>query len=225
MKLYFHPVSTASKPVVLFLHEAKIPFEPVVVDLMKGEHLADKYKNLNPSCLVPTIDDDGFVLTESSAILKYLAEKHSSPAYPKDLKARARINERMDWFNTQFYREYAYHLIYPQIFPNHERGSESATNATVTWGQAQVERWLGVLDTAILGSHKYVAGDTISIADYLGAGIVSVGDVTRVDLSKYPNVDRWMKSMRALPSWSKTLEATAGFAKMMEAKQFIGLNA
>jgi glutathione S-transferase len=223
MKLYFHPVSTASTPVVLFLHESKIPFKPIVVDLMKGEHLADKYKNLNPSCLVPTIDDDGFVLTESSAILKYLAEKHGSPAYPKKLQARARINERMDWFNTQFFREYAYHLLYPQIFPSQER-TKAATNATVKWGQRQVQRWLLVLDTAILGNHTYVAGDEISIADYLGAGIVAVGDLTRVDLSKYPNVDRWMKTMRALPSWKKTFEAAAGFAKKMEAKKFIGLD-
>ena len=225
MKLYFHPVSTASKPVVLFLNESKIAFEPIVVDLMKGEHLADKYKNLNASCLVPSIDDEGFVLTESSAILKYIAEKHNSPAYPKDIQKRARINERMDWFNTQFYREYAYHLIYPQIFPNHDRGSEAATKATITWGQEQIKRWMGVLNDNIIGSHKYVAGDEISIADYLAAGIVSVGDITRVDLSKYTNVDRWMKSMRALPTWNTTMEATAGFAKMMESKQFVGLDA
>ena len=223
MKLYFHPVSTASKPVVLFLHESKIAFEPVVVDLMKGEHLADKYKNLNPSCLVPTIDDDGFVLTESSAILKYLAEKHNSPAYPKDLQKRARINERLDWLNTQLYREYGYHLIYPQIFPSHDRGSEAATKAVVAWGQEQCKRWLGVLDQHILGSNKFMAGNEISIADYFAAGILSVGDVTRLDLSKYPNVDRWMKSMRSLPSWNATIEATAGFAKAMESKQFIGL--
>jgi glutathione S-transferase len=225
MKLYFHPVSTASKPVVLFLHEQKVAFEPVVVDLMKGEHLADKYKSLNPSCLVPTIDDEGFVLGEASAILKYLGEKHGSATYPKDIQKRARINERMDWFNTQFYREFAYHMIYPQIFPNHDRGSEAATKATVQWGQEQLKRWIKVLNDDIIGSHKYVAGDEISIADYFGAGIVSVGDVTRCDLSKHANVDRWMKTMRALPSWNKTMEATAGFAKMMEGKQFVGLDA
>lgn len=225
MKLYFHPVSTASKPVMLFLAESNIAFEPIVVDLMKGEHLADRYKSLNPSCLVPTIDDEGFVLSESSAILKYLAEKHGSPAYPKDLRARARVNERMDWFNTQFYREYAYHLIYPQIFPNHDRGNEASTRATIEWGRAQVKRWFEVLDGAIIGDHAFVAGDEISIADYLGAGIMSVGDVTRVDLAAYPNVARWMKSMRALPTWGKTMEATAGFAKMVLAKQFVGLEA
>jgi glutathione S-transferase len=225
MKLYFHPVSTASKPVFLFLNEAKIAFEPVVVDLMKGEHMGDAYKAVNPSGMVPAIDDEGFVLTECSAILKYLAEKHNSPAYPKDIQKRARINERMDWFNTQFYREYAYHMIYPQIFPHHGRGSDEATKATVEWGKEQLKRWTKVLNDDIIGKHKFVAGDEISIADYLGAGIVSVGDVTRVDLSKYPNIDRWMKTMRALPTWAKTMEATAGFAKMMEAKQFIGLDA
>lgn len=225
MKLYFHPVSTASKPVVLFLSESKIAFEPVVVDLMKGEHLADKFKSLNPSCLVPTIDDDGFVLTECSAILKYVAEKHGSPAYPKDLQKRARVNERMDWFNTQFYREYGYHLIYPQIFPHHARGSEEGTKATIAFGQAQLKRWLGVLDGYMLATSKFVAGDEMTIADYFAAGIMSVGDVTRVDLSKYANIDRWLKTMKALPSWGPTMEATAGFAKMMESKQFVGLEA
>src|SRR5262245_57949621 len=100
MKLYFFPVSTASRPILLFCTESKIAFEPVLVDLMKGEHFQEPYKTLNPTSLVPFIDDDGFVLTESSAILKYLAEKHGSPAYPSgDLKKRARINEVMDWFN------------------------------------------------------------------------------------------------------------------------------
>ena len=73
---------------------------------------------------MPVIEDGDLHLTESSAILKYLADKIGSPAYPKDLKQRAKVNEMMDWLNTNFYRDWAYNLAYPQLFPNQKRRSE-----------------------------------------------------------------------------------------------------
>ena len=101
MKLYYHPVSTASRPVVLFAADNGIALDFQVVDILKGEHMGDAYSAINPSHLVPVLEDGDFRLTESSAILKYLADKTDSPAYPKDLKKRARVNEMMDWFNTK----------------------------------------------------------------------------------------------------------------------------
>src|SRR5678809_1430451 len=106
-----HPVSMTSRPVRLFVAESGIKVEEQVVDLMTGEHYKEPYSSINPNRMVPMLEDGDFRLTESSAILKYLADKVNSPAYPKDLKKRARINERMDWINTNFYREYAYHLV------------------------------------------------------------------------------------------------------------------
>ena len=81
-----------------------------VVDLLTGEHLKEPYAAINPSRLVPVLEDGDFRLTESSAILKYLADKVGSPAYPKDLQKRARVNEMMDWLNTGFYRDFGYGL-------------------------------------------------------------------------------------------------------------------
>ena len=121
MKLYMHPVSMTSRPVRLFIAENKIPVEEVTVDLFTGEHYGPQYTAVNPNNLVPMIEDGDLRLTESSAILKYLADKIGSPAYPKDLKQRAKVNEMMDWLNTNFYREYGYGFIYPQIFPNNKR--------------------------------------------------------------------------------------------------------
>lgn len=97
MKLYMHPLSTTSRPISLFLADNNIEIEEEVVDLMMGEHLKPPYSVINPNCLLPTLEDGDFRLTESSAILKYLAEKFESAAYPKDLKQRARINEMLDW--------------------------------------------------------------------------------------------------------------------------------
>src|SRR5258708_4881675 len=109
MKLHFHPVSTTSRTVLLFCAEAKIPYEPVVVDVMTGAHHKEPYTKLNPSSLIPTLEDGDYVLSESSSIVRYLADKHDSPTYPKDAKARGRVNERLDWVNTQLGREYCYH--------------------------------------------------------------------------------------------------------------------
>ena len=87
MKLYMHPVSMTSRPVRLFIAENKIPVDEVTVDLFTGEQYKPPYSELNPNSLVPMIEDGDLRLTESSAILKYLADKIGSPAYPKDLKA------------------------------------------------------------------------------------------------------------------------------------------
>lgn len=103
MKLYMYPVSTASRPVALLIVEKKLPVENVVVDLMTGAHHHEPYVSLNPNSLVPMLEDGDFRLTESSAILKYLANSFDLPEYPEELKARARVNEVMDWFLTQLY--------------------------------------------------------------------------------------------------------------------------
>src|SRR3984885_3662064 len=128
MKLYMHPVSMTSRPVRLFITENKIPVDEVTVDLFTGEQYQPTYTQINPNNLVPMIEDGDLRLTESSAILKYLADKIGSPAYPKDLKQRAKVNEVMDWLNTNFYREWAYNLCYPQLFPHLKRRSAGGDN-------------------------------------------------------------------------------------------------
>jgi glutathione S-transferase len=225
MKLHFHPVSTASRTVMLLCAEQKIAFDPVVIDLMTGEHMKAPFLKLNASHMVPVLEDGDFVLSESSAIMKYMAEKAESPTYPKDLKKRARINERMDWVNANFYREFCYHLVYPQIFPNHTRTPDLAQTSLLTWGKEKAEHWLEILDTNIIGSHKYICGDEITIADYFAAEILHTGALIGGTFKKYPNVDRWMSTMRALPSWGKVNEAVDGFAASMKGKSFVAIGA
>ena len=86
MKLYMHPVSMTSRPVRLFIADNKLDVDEQLVDLMTGEHHKEPFASLNPSRMVPMLEDGDFRLTESSTILKYLADKIGSPAYPKDLK-------------------------------------------------------------------------------------------------------------------------------------------
>jgi glutathione S-transferase len=221
MKLHYHPVSTTSRAVTFYCADQGVPLDLVVVDLMTGEHVKEPYiSKINPSKQVPVLEDEGFLLSECSSILKYIAEKQGSATYPKDLKQRARVNEVMDWFNTNLYREYGYHLVYPQVYDGHKRGA-GVQEGTIGWGKTKSEFWLGVLENHWLGGgKKFVAGDTLTIADYLGSTILSCGDLVGVSLAKFPNTDKWMKSMRARPGWSKTSDVHDGFAASLKGKPF-----
>ena len=85
-----HPVATTARAACSFCAESGIVLDEEVVDLMTGAHHKEPYASLNPSRQVPLLVDGDMRLTESSAILKYLADKHDSPAYPKDLQKRAK---------------------------------------------------------------------------------------------------------------------------------------
>lgn len=201
MKLYYHPVSTVSRPVLMLIAEASIAVELEVVDLFSGAHLKPPFCDFNPSRQVPVLDDDGFVLTESSAILKYLAEKVGAPSYPKDLRQRARVNERMDWFNTGLYRDLGYGLIYPQCLPHHKRPDEKVQAAVLAWAKERSRGWLDVLDKHLIGGNAFVCGESLTIADYLGAAYLTLGEVVHLDYAPWRNVTRWLDAMKARPSW------------------------
>ncbi len=220
MTLYMHPASNASRPVLLFAAEKKIQLDTKMIDLMKGEHLGPEFTAINPNRMVPVLDDGDFRLTESQAILQYLAAKSNAPEYPTDLKKRARVDEIMTWFNTQFYRDYGYGLVYPQLFPHHKRPTDEIHNGVIDWGKDKASNWFKLLDQHWIGNKQYLTGDQITIADYFGSCIATIGEPIRSDLSHLPNVTRWLGNMQKLPSWNKVNEAMMGFREMVKDKQF-----
>ncbi|HEY1362599.1 MAG TPA: glutathione S-transferase family protein [Xanthobacteraceae bacterium] len=221
MKLYMHPISMTSRPVRLFIAEQKIPCEEEVVDLMQGAHHKEPYVSLNPNRLVPMLIDGDLKLTESSAILKYLADKIGSPTYPKELEARAKVNEAMDWINTNLYRDWGYGLAYPQLFPHHKRRSEEAHAGAIEWGQKSSQAWLRLLDEHWIGSRQYLCGERITIADYFGACIVSLGELIGCDFSAYPNIRRWLANVKKLPSWPAVNREFEGLREAIKGQSFV----
>jgi glutathione S-transferase len=224
LKLYMHPVSNTSRPIRLLIAEHKLPVEEVVVDLFTGEHYKEPFISMNPNHMVPHLEEDGWRLTESSAILKYLADRFElGGVYPRDLKKRAKVNEAMDWFNTQFYRDYGYGLAYPQMYPHHKRPTDEVQAGTIAWGREKSNDWFKILDNHWIGSRPYVTGDEMTIADYLGACFVTLGEVIQCDFGAYPNVCRWIDNMKKLPSWDKVNEAHHGFVASVKDQKFQGL--
>ena len=220
LTLYTNPVSTACRPVMLFITEKNLPVEQKPVDLMNREQHGEAFGAINPTRLVPALTDGDFRMSESSAILKYLASRFDQPEYPRDLQQRAKVDEMMDWFNTQFYRDFGYGLLYPQIFPHHKRRSDEAHAAHVEWGKGKTKTWLDILDRHILGGNDYVANNTVSIADYLGAGFMSAGELIGCTYEDYPNVRRWLGNMKKLKSWDAVHQVMYGFAGSLKEREF-----
>ena len=168
------------------------------------------------------LEDGDFRLTESSAILKYLADKIDSPAYPKDLQKRARVNEMMDWLNTgllprlRLRARLSADLPAPQAAERRSAGGHGRSGARRRRGSGST-----VLDQHLLGSgKKYLCGDDITIADYFGAGVVSIGEVIHCDLARYPNLARWYAAMKARPNWAKVNEVFYGMVGAFKDKAF-----
>jgi glutathione S-transferase len=121
---------------------------------------SSEYRRLNPNGLVPTIDDDGYVLWESNVILRYLATKHAAGTlYPQDLAARFEIEKWMDWHATTLWPALRPVFVGLIRTPPHQR-DEPATAAA----QTLTERAFSLLDQHLCG-RAYVAGQHFTIAD------------------------------------------------------------
>lgn len=94
---YYHPISAPCRSVLLLAKAIGVDLNLIFLDLMKGEHLNPEFTKLNPQHLVPTINDDGFVLWESRAILKYLVDRYAKDdsLAPNEPKLCAMINQRL----------------------------------------------------------------------------------------------------------------------------------
>jgi glutathione S-transferase len=224
MRLYYHPASTTSRVVQLFVEDQGIAMDYQLVDLFTGEHLQPAFAQINPNCLVPVLEDAGFRLTECSAILKYLGDKTNSPAYPKDLRERARVHEMMDWLNSNIYKDLAYGMVYPQTFPTHKRPDAAVQSATIDWAKRNTARWLKVLDQDMIGGgRRFMCGDKITLADYMGAEMIGVGGLIGCSFKAYPNIERWMGNMKALESWARVHETFDGFAASLKDQAFVAI--
>ena len=145
------------------------------------------------------MDDDGFILFESSAISKYLADKHDSKYYPKELRRRALLDQWIDFCNihvhTALTRVFFNKVIAPaQGFDVDERSSE--------FGEKMLASYFPVLD-AELGKNEYLAGNKMTIADINLLSILEPAEISGIDLSKYENLYKYTTGLRKQDFYTK----------------------
>ncbi len=99
-----------------------------------------------------------------------------------------------------------------------------ANHATIEWGKWETAKMLRTLnDHYLAGKQPYLCGNTLSIADYFGAALLTLGEIIGNDFHDYPNIESWLQTIKALPSWSEANAAHDGFAAAMQETTFITL--
>jgi len=168
LKLYYDLMSQPSRAVYLFLKVNKLSFTSKPVALRKGEHLSEEYGKINPFHLVPVIDDNGFKLTESVAILKYLSDKYkvADHWYPKDLQRRAMVDRFMAWQHLNL-RMFGSMVFRTKVIDPRMNNAPVDTVKLANF-QSQLETTLDKIERIFLLDQPYLCGGDISIGDLLG---------------------------------------------------------
>lgn len=201
MKVYGHPMSTCTRKVLTTLAEKGHEAEFALVDLMKGEQKKPEYMAMHPFGVIPVLEDDGFQMYESRAIIRYLDAKLSGPSLtPSDLKARGRMEQ---WISVEqsYFTPGAMKIIMQAMFAP-MRGQEP-DKGIIDQGRADCAKALDVIEKALNGS-EYLAG-SFSLADISWMPYVQyVVGAGSADLVKdRPNVAAWWKRISERPSWKK----------------------
>lgn len=201
LKIWGRTTSSNVQKVLWTATELGIAFERIDAGGAFGRTSEPAYRAMNPNGLVPTIDDDGFVLWESNTICRYLAAKHGNHSlYPDDLRRRADVERWMDWGAT---------VLGPAIFPVFwgliRTPAEQRDRAAIVAGAEKTAAAMSILDAQLAG-RRFLCGDAPTLADvangtnlyrWLNMDLASAG-YQRPEL---PNVRAWYEQLAARPAY------------------------
>jgi glutathione S-transferase len=202
MKLYVNVLSPNVRRVRLTAAVLGLQLEETKLDFGKGEHKHPEYLALNPNGAVPTLVDGDFVLTESRAIMQYLAtKKPASGLLPGDERGRADVTRWQFWDASHFSPQLgtlAFQRILKQAFgmgpPDAAKVDEALTN---------FRRFAAVLDKHLEG-RRYVVGDSLTVADLTLASSLMYAKQSEAPVAEFPHVQTWFARISDLDAWKQT---------------------
>ncbi len=193
LSFYGTSLSSPSNKVRFLLNYLGLPYEFISLNLAAGEQKQADFLKINPYGKVPAINDNGFCLAESNAILRYLAEKTQSELYPRELKERALVEQALDFaamqigtatakimMNTYFYR-----LL-----------NISVDERSLQEGRLWLDRYLPVLEDN-LNQHAFIASNKLSIADIALLSALDVAELIDLSFAAYPKLKAWRNKLMA----------------------------
>ncbi|MEH3063309.1 MAG: glutathione S-transferase [Methylobacterium radiotolerans] len=200
MKLYHHPLSGHAHRARLFLSLVEAPHELIEVDLKAGGHKTPAFLAMNPFGQVPVLDDDGVIVSDSNAILVYVAKRLGrSDWLPEDPRAAAAVQR---WLSVA-----AGELAY---------GPAAARLITVFGATfhpeeviARAHTLLGRLE-AHLDGRNWLAAERPTVADVAVYSYLARAPEGNVDLSGYPRVEAFLRRIEGLPGFVPFAQTPTG---------------
>ena len=200
LKVWGRVNSVNVKKALWCIEELGLEYQRIDAGLQYGVNKTPEYLRMNPTGLVPTIDDDGFVLWESHSIVRYLCAKHSMGTLcPSDLKARADAERWMDWAFTfqRAMRDVFWGLI--------RTPAEKRDMKAIEAGREQTAKLLPVLEQNLAGK-KFVTGAAFTMGDIpIGC---EVQRWMRVPLERpaQPHLQAWFERLCERPAFKTTVD-------------------
>jgi len=193
MKLYeFGP--TRSIRARWTLQELGVEFESIPINLLAGEHLQPKFLKINPAGKIPVLLDEDLVLTESVAIVLYLADKYSNKGLiPTDLKERAQVNRWLLFAATELEQPLWRIARNTTLYPEDQR-----LPADVVLASQEFKAMAAVLEEH-MQRRQFLVGDTVTVADFVAAYTLDWANEDRL-LDDCPQLLAYMERMYARPN-------------------------
>ena len=201
MRLYEFP-PTRSIRVRWTLQELGVDFESETVNLMAGENRQPEFLKINPAGKIPVLVDGDLVLTESVAIVLYLAEKYPEKGFlPTDLKDRAQINRWLLFTATELEQPLWRIARHSSLYPKPLRLA-----AEIALARQDFLDMAAVLEGHMQG-RDYIVGKGVTVADFVCAYTLDWANEVQL-LTDFPQLRRYMREMYERPN-APTRIATA----------------
>eukprot|EP00697_Spironema_sp_BW2_P009902 gnl/Spiro4/24934_TR12395_c0_g9_i1.p1 gnl/Spiro4/24934_TR12395_c0_g9~~gnl/Spiro4/24934_TR12395_c0_g9_i1.p1 ORF type:complete len:234 (-),score=63.87 gnl/Spiro4/24934_TR12395_c0_g9_i1:147-821(-) len=202
MRLYTHPLLAAGRAIHFFAALIKIPLEVKIVDIFKEEHKEAAYLAINPSGLLPVLDDNGFIVTETPAITIYLAEKFGSAAYyPARIKTKALLFQYQHWEQNHLHK-HTEELTAQLLNTFFGRASDEDIK---TRARAHIANALGLIEQWLSARAFLVTDDAPSLADLTCLGYIdNLHQILGVSIQSCPGILRWLSVFHAMPEYLST---------------------
>jgi glutathione S-transferase len=200
MKLYGFPPSPNTWKVRAVAAHLGIPLELEFIDLTKPR--TQDYLAINPTGRTPTLVDGDFTLSESNAIMQYLASRTSNSLWPDDVRTRADIVRWQSWQLAHWSADACLPLIFQRLVKKF-LNLGAPDEAVVAKATECFNREARMLD-AHLAKQPYLVGDAVTLADFGVAASLFYAKEGELPLASYPHIQDWFGRVSALPAWRDT---------------------
>jgi glutathione S-transferase len=200
LKLWGRLNSINVQKAVLALEELGLPYERTDAGLQFGINRSPEYLAMNPNGLVPLLDDDGFVLWESNAIVRYLCAKYAAGTlWPEDLKIRADADRWMDWQTATLSS-----AMGPGFMGLVRIAPEKRDADAIAASLAKTTKLVAMLDAHLAG-RDYIAGAAYSMGDIVLAPIMHRWFNMPCERAAAPHAERWYATLMQRPACARVL--------------------
>ena len=196
IKLYTFPPSTNSRKVRIALIEKGLEFERINIDLSNKEQKNPEYLKIHPFGQVPALDDEGFIIYDSTIINEYLEDEYPyPPLLPKDSEGRARARLMEDFRDTHFNPHFV-EIIHEVRKPEGQKDLKLIEHA-----KAEITKCFERIEKELEGK-EYLAG-TFGLADIAYMSNIDLLERFQIPVeSKYQNMLAWIERLKTRPSYA-----------------------